>query len=237
MSIVSRLALPLAVMSAIVAVAVPAADRRETRAVGGFNAISLAAPVKVDVTQGDSESLVVEGDEAALAELETVVEQSTLRIRTRLHKTVAGMSRVRVHIGARAIEALRVSGSGDIVTTSLRAPALKVAVSGSGDIRIGALEATTLEVSVAGSGDVSIGGRTDSIATSIAGSGDVKAGKLASRTARVSITGSGDVTVWAREALQVSVMGSGDVGYYGDPEVKRSVMGAGNIHRLGATPS
>ena len=237
MSPLARLAFPLALMASLVALAVPAADRRETRAATGFTAIALAAPVKVDIVQGDAEGLVVEGDELALADLETVVESGTLKIRTRSKKDVPGMSKVRVHVSAKAIDALRIAGSGDITAGALKASALKIAVSGSGDVRIAELAAATLEVSVAGSGDVMVGGKADSLSTSVAGSGDVKAGKLATRTAKVSIAGSGDVTLWAREQLSVSVVGSGDVRFYGDPEVKRSVLGSGSVRRLGATPS
>lgn len=237
MSPFTRLAFPLALLGLAAALAAPAADRRETRAASGFTVIALAAPVKVDIVQGDAEGLVVEGDEAALADLETVVENGTLKIRTRSKKDVPGMGKVRVHVNAKAIEGLRIAGSGDIIAESLRATTLKIAVSGSGDVRIAALDATTLDVSVAGSGDVLVGGKADTLSTSIAGSGDVKAGKLAARTAKVSIAGSGDVTLWARDQISVSVVGSGDVRYYGDPEVKRSIVGSGSVRRLGATPS
>ena len=237
MTPVARLALPLALMSALVALAASGADRRETRAASGFTSIYLAAPVKVDVAQGSAEGLVVEGEDAALADLETVVEGGTLKIRTRSRKDVAGISKVRVHVSAKTLEALRIAGSGDITAGTLRAPAFRIAVAGSGDVRIGALTATSVEVSVSGSGDVLVGGKADTLATSVAGSGDVKAGKLEARTAKVSIAGSGDVTLWAREQLSVSVIGSGDVRFYGDPEVRRSIMGSGTLRRLGATPS
>ena len=237
MSIVTRLTVAFPVMCVLVALAAPAADRSETRAASGFIAIGLAAPVKVDIVQGDKEGIVVEGDADALAELETVVEDHTLKVRTRSRKDPPGMSKVRVHVSAKALEALKIAGSGDISAAALRAPELKIAVSGSGDVRIDQLDSTTLHVSIAGSGDVVVGGRTDAMSTSIAGSGDVKAGKLAARTAKVSIAGSGDVTVWAREQLSVSVVGSGDVLFYGDPEVKRSILGAGSVRRLGPTPS
>jgi hypothetical protein len=233
----TRLALPFALMTAFVAVAVHGADRREARPAASFTAISLTAPVKVDVVQGDTEGLAVEGDEAALADLETVVEGTTLRIRSRSKKDVPGMHQVRVHVSAKSLGALSIAGAGDIIVPTLRSPALKISVAGSGNVRIAELDATALEVSVAGSGDVLVGGKADTLSTSIAGSGDVKAGKLAARTAKVSIAGSGDVTIWAREKLTVSVVGSGDVRFYGDPELKTSIMGAGNVRRLGATPS
>ena len=55
------------------ALAASAADRRETRAVPSFKAIGVSAPIRVELAQGDAESLIVEGDEDALAQLETFV--------------------------------------------------------------------------------------------------------------------------------------------------------------------
>ncbi|HEY4997930.1 MAG TPA: head GIN domain-containing protein [Usitatibacter sp.] len=237
MSTLRRIATPFALMAAFVAFATLAADRRETRPVAGFTGIALAAPINVELVQGDTESLVLEGDEAALAELETVVEQGVLKIRTRLHFTLRSFSKVRARVGAKSIDALRISGSGDIAATKLHATDLKVAIGGSGDVRIGTLSASRLDISVAGSGDVVVGGKADTVSTSIAGSGDVKAGKLEARDARVSIAGSGDAAVWAKESLKVSILGSGDVRYYGDPSLTRSILGPGSVLRAGAAPS
>src|SRR5471032_2380359 len=75
-----RIATPFALMAALLAFAAVAADRRETRPVTGFTGIALSAPINVELVQGDIESLVLEGDEAELAEIETVVEQGVLKI-------------------------------------------------------------------------------------------------------------------------------------------------------------
>jgi len=170
-----RIATPFALMATLLALAAVAADRRETRPVSGFTGIALSAPINVELVQGDTESLVLEGDEAALADIETVAEQGVLKIRTQSQFTSWGMSKVRARVGAKAIDALRISGSGDINALQLSATGLKIAISGSGDVRIGTLAASNLEVSVAGSGDVVVGGKADTVSTSIAGSGDVKA--------------------------------------------------------------
>lgn len=236
MNPLARIAAAFALMTAVVALAV-AADRRETRAVSGFSGIALAAPIRVEIVQGDRESLVLEGDEAALAELETVVERGVLTIRTRPRSDARGMSKVRAYVGARTIESLQVAGSGDIAVGPLRAERLKVAVSGSGDVRIGALDASSLAVSVSGSGDVSVAGKAGFLSTSIAGSGDLAAAKLEAREAKVSIAGSGDAVLWATQSLGVNIVGSGDVRYYGDPGIKRAIVGAGTLRRMGAAPS
>jgi len=232
-----RIATPFVLMSAFLAFSAIAADKRETRPVSGFTGISLAAPINVQLVQADAESLVLEGDEATLAEIETVVEQGVLKIRTRSSFDSRHMSKARALVTAKTIESLRISGSGDIKAALLRSADLKLAIGGSGDIRIGALAASSVDVSVAGSGDVEVGGKADTVSTSVAGSGDVKAGRLEARDATIKIAGSGDVAVWAKQSLSVKIVGSGDVRYYGDPAVTQTILGSGSLRRAGASPS
>ncbi|MEO5691534.1 MAG: head GIN domain-containing protein [Usitatibacter sp.] len=209
--------------AAMLAFALPAAAASQSRDVSGFSGITLSAPIRVDLVLGDRESVVLEGDDKAIAAIETSVENGALHIRMKRDSkvfswNVNGAEKVRVKITAKKVSALNINGSGDINARELRADALAIGIAGSGDISIG-------------------GGKVGDLALQISGSGDLGAGRLEVRRAVVSITGSGDATVWARESLTVSVAGSGDVGYYGDPSLTRSVAGSGEIRRLGAAPA
>jgi hypothetical protein len=230
-----RFALPLTLLAAVAAL--DAHAERQTRPASGFTGIGLSAPLKVELTQGDTESLVLEGEPEALANIETVVDNGILMIRSRSKVNFGRTPKMRAYVTAKNIESLRISGSGDISTPSLRSNALKIGISGSGDIRIGTLAAASLDVAVSGSGDVTVAGKTDRIVAGIAGSGDVKAGKLETREAKVSIAGSGDITLWTKESLTVKIAGSGDVRYYGDPALTKTVAGAGSVRRMGLSPS
>ncbi len=216
------------------AFAASAADKRETRAVDSFTAIGLSAPVTVYLTQGDKESLVLEGDEEALAQLDTVVENGSLKLEQKTHGHVRYMGKVKAYVTAREIRKLAISGSGDIKAETLRVSDLKLSIGGSGDIRIGQLSAAKLEASIGGSGDITVAGKADSIQGSIAGSGDLRAGKLEVAEAKMSVAGSGDATLWSRDSLTASVVGSGDIRYYGDPKVRTSIIGSGSVKRIGA---
>jgi len=198
-----------------------AATTTETRNVSGFTALGLSAPVHVELTIGDQESVVLEGDAEALAKIETTVEKGSLQIRRR-HETeewrMGWRNEVRARITAKRIDAIAISGSGDVKAAQLSADALSLAISGSGDIAIGS-------------------GKVGTLAVHIAGSGDVKAAKLDAQSVSVLISGSGDALVWARQSLAVKVAGSGDVRYYGDPTVAKSIAGSGSVKRLGAAPA
>lgn len=198
-------ALPLAICAG-------AADRRETRAIGDFTAVGLSAPVNVHVTQGANSGIEIEGDAAALADIETVVENgTTLKIRLKPGIRSRWNHKVRVRVSAPRIDVLAIAGSGDISAPAISGDSLKISISGSGDVRVG--------------------GRVSGLTANISGSGDIRAGDLDAARVNVSIAGSGDAVVRAREALTVNVAGSGDVRYYGEPSITKSVLGSGSVRR------
>jgi hypothetical protein len=218
MRIAQALATAAATLAAL-ALHARAADQEQVRQVPEFTAIGLSAPVDVHVTQGDVQSVVLVGPAEALAILETEVENGSLKIRVRRGERNAWMprSKVKARVTAKRIDALAISGSGDIVAPSITGAALKVAISGSGDVRVG--------------------GKVDGLSLNIAGSGDIRGDELDAERVSISIAGSGDVTVRARQALSVNIAGSGDVRYYGDPTVAKTVMGSGNVRRVGPSSS
>jgi hypothetical protein len=210
--------------------------RREAREVAPFTGISLSLPATVEITLGDRETVEVEADDKLLAGIETVVERGSLQVRFRDKVNFARSREIKVLVTARRIDALAISGTGDIHAAVLKADSLSARISGSGDIRIAQLDAGSVKVAISGSGDFSAGGKADSLEASIAGSGDLKTARLDTKRASISIAGSGDARVWVREKLAVSVAGSGDIRYYGDPAISKSVLGSGTLTRLGAAP-
>jgi Putative auto-transporter adhesin, head GIN domain len=164
----------IALLAACAACSAAAAQRREARNASDFTAITLSAPLKLELVQGDRDSLELEGDERALAEIEAVVEDRTLKLRLRNRLFLNWNYKVRAIVTARRIAALTIDGSGDIVAGKLHAEALKIAIVGSGDARIGELAAASLEIAIKGSGDVIVSGRADAVTASIVGSGSIK---------------------------------------------------------------
>ena len=211
--------------------------KSETRAVSGYTGIALSVPAVADIVQGSSEGIVIETDDNILPLIETVIEDSKLKIRFKDRNMSVSTKTLKMTINVKTIDSLAVAGAGNLRASKLQAGKLKTSIAGSGDVRITALDVDTLAVSIAGSGDFAAGGKANSVEAKIAGSGNLKIGTLASGSVKISIAGSGDATVWAKESLTISVAGSGDISYYGDPKVKQSVAGSGSVKRLGAAPS
>ncbi len=214
----------------------------ESRAVSGFNGLSVAVSGKVRLTQGNTESVTITADDNALAYIETFVDQGMLRIRWKKPDQGRSLNVNRVKISitvvARDMEAIAVGGSADVAAGPIKAERLVASIGGSGNLDIASVEAGDVSARIGGSGDLAIrGGRTNTLDVRIGGSGDVQAAKLESRSAKVRIGGSGEASLWVRDTLKASVAGSGSVRYFGDPKVERAVAGSGEVRRAGASPT
>lgn len=207
---------------------------KEIRNVGPFSAVSLAISADVFLTQGPVQRVEIEGDKASMDEIELVVNDETLKIRTkdRFHGNIG---KVLVFITVPAIDELTVAGSGDITAESaIRTDELDLTVSGSGSIRFNELSAREVSATITGSGniDVSAGQAQGELDVVITGSGSFSAEGFSAPEVDVNITGSGSAKVWAVKELETNITGSGNVGYKGNPIVNASATGSGKTHSM-----
>jgi hypothetical protein len=213
------------------------AERNE-REVPSFSEISLRISGKVHLEQGDRQSVRIEAKSSTLEEIITEVKGRTLIIRfknSNLFWRSFNPGRVDIYITVPEINALSVSGSGDIVADSkIKSRILDLAVSGSGDISLTNLDAEQVKAAVSGSGDIQIdnGGIADDFEIAISGSGNVRAENFEAKKVSAKISGSGNCRVHATENLAARVAGSGSVLYNGNPQIDSSVAGSGKIKNL-----
>jgi hypothetical protein len=204
----------------------------QQREVGSFSAIRVSGPIDVQLRSGDKEQVSVRFDDNLQSLIETTVVEGrapTLEIRVARDASFRARKAPVVSITFRQLEALSLSGSGDVRADRVRTDDLAISIAGSSDVRIDDLDANTLGISIAGSGDFQASGRADTQGIRIAGSGDVRAQRLTGKVVKISIAGSGDAHVNASETLEVSIAGSGDVIYAGSPKVTQKIMGSGSV--------
>lgn len=205
----------------------------ESRNVSDFDQIALSGSGEVIITQGEGESLSVETDDNIMPYIKAEVRDNTLYLGFDRQVNLVSPTRLSFNVRVRDLEAVSVSGSGEVTVDSLESDSLDIDVSGSGEVLIDALTTEQVEVDIGGSGEVEIAGETIKQDVSIGGSGKYKAGDLYSEIATISIGGSGEATVWVSESLEADIGGSGDIAYYGQPGVSSSVGGSGKVESLG----
>ena len=216
----------------------PVFAEREEREVSSFSEISLRISGKVHLEQGNRQSVRIEAKSSTLEEIITEVKGRTLIIRFKSSNFFwrsFNPGRVDIYITVPEINALSVSGSGDIVADSkIKSRILDLAVSGSGDISLKNLDAERVKAAVSGSGDIFIGngGTADEFEVTISGSGNVKAENFEAKNVNAKISGSGSCMLHAADYLKVRVSGSGNVSYKGNPQIDTSVVGSGRVKKL-----
>lgn len=190
------------------------AQTREVRSANNFTKISFRVPGKLYLRQGNTFKVEIEGKKEVLDEIETDVEGSRLVIETDWKKWKWNDDdRVNVYITAPAIEALHVSGSGDLIAeTKINATNVELNVSGSGSIKAEIEASGTMHADVSGSGNITVRGKSKDLNSRVSGSGHVTVTLAVSSLADFSVSGSGRIEAsGSASAVKTNISGSGKV--------------------------
>ena len=212
--------------------------KTEQRSVSGFSQIALAGVGRLEITQGDSESLEIEAEDNILAIIETKVEDGILLIKfkdklTNIQPTKSIIYRVTL----KELVGVQASGAGDFAISALKTSALDVQISGAGNVVIDSLEADNLSATIAGAGNFEVkGGKVDTLKVDLPGLGAFRSPDMQVRQADLTITGAGSARLWVTDLLDVQLSGVGGVEYYGQPAVTKQITGLGAVTSLGDHP-
>ena len=181
----------------------------QTREVARFSRVELAGGNNVVIRVGVKQSVVVRADDNLLNRVTTHVKSGALVIGN-TPGSLAAKSPMSVEVNVPSLNALTLTGSGNIMVGGIKAESLTVTLSGSGNL-FGSGTASSLDVT-------------------ISGVGNARFTQLVAKNVHALLSGSGAIFVTATKSLDASVPGSGTIMYAGNPqEVTKSVTGAGAI--------
>lgn len=203
----------------------------ETRNVSAFNQINSNGDMEVIVTQGNNNSVVVQGDSNLIPNIATTVNNNLLTI-TNNNPTSASRS-VKVYITVVDLNSLQNSGSGTISGNNLTPKNLNLFITGSGSINLENLVTDSIKVVDSGSGALTLTGNAKNQDVTVSGSGQYNAKDLQSNDGTVEIDGSGSATVNVVNQLKIIINGSGQVSYLGNPNIQQQVTGSGSVKKIG----
>jgi hypothetical protein len=179
--------------------------------VSGFDEVELRGVGNLSIQQADNESLSVEAEEDVLPKIRTEVENGRLILGPRPGVSISTTEPINYKLTVKDLNALEVSGSGNVEAEDI--------------------ETDELAVTISGAGDVEISGKADNQELDISGSGDYRAEDLESKEAKIDVGESGSATVDVSDELHAEVSGSGSVEYIGDPAVDQDVSGVGEVRK------
>ncbi len=235
------------------------AQTKETRTVDTFNKISFRVPGKLYLRQGSPQKVELEGNKEFLSEVETKVEGGRLVIgkegKWNWGWNWGSDDRVVAYITVKDINAISVSGSGDLIAeTKIITTDMDLNVSGSGSLQIELQASGDLEADVSGSGYIDLKGTCRSFNSDISGSGKVMMSTTIKERAEFGISGSGKIEasgtasevkavisgsgrVYAAnletDKCEVRISGSGDVQINVKSELDANISGSGSVSYKG----
>jgi hypothetical protein len=234
------------------------AQNKETRNVETFTKISFRIPGKLYLRQGSPQKVELEGNKDMLAKVETDVEGGRLIIGREerwFNWNWHNEDHITVYITVKDIDALSVSGSGDLIAqTKLTGADFDLKVSGSGSLQAEIEASGDMEADVSGSGRIDLKGKFRNYNTDVSGSGRVVLAATIAETAdfgvsgsgkieasgtvqrvKTSISGSGKVLAANLEAdkCEVRISGSGDVEINVKSELDANISGSGSVSYKG----
>ncbi|MCB0603016.1 MAG: DUF2807 domain-containing protein [Saprospiraceae bacterium] len=192
-----------------------------------FDRIQLSIDAEVIVEQGDHQSVVVEGYESVVDNLNTDIRNREWNIR--LDHCSRNIKEVVIRITLPRLEAVKVSSSGSLVSTNtISGSGIDIDISGSGKVDM-AINVLSLDGQISGSGSLILEGNGENVDYRISGSGKYQAFNLESKNTSMDISGSGDAEVRVSDQLDVRISGSGDVFYKGNPLLDVRTSGSGRV--------
>ena len=183
----------------------------EPRDVSGFDEVELSGIGNLSIRQTGTESLSVEAEEDVLPKIRTEVVNNRLIIGPEPNTSIRTTEPIDYDLTVEDLQALTLSGSGNIDARDISTDMLRIDISGSGDI--------------------AASGRADAQKISISGSGTYRAEDLESDRVEIDVEGAGSAVVNVSDALDARVTGTGSVEYVGDPAVEQDVSGAGRVSK------
>ena len=202
-------------------------DSLATRAVSGFDRVSLQGVGTLVIEQGDTESLTIDAEPRVLRRIETVVGGDTLYIRP--DRGFTTRDPIIFSLTVDDLNGIELSGAGQVQMERLETDDFGLNVSGAGSVTIEELIAETLDVEATGNASITLGGTVDSQTVTFGQAGTYDAANLESRVATVSVDGAAQAIVNVSESLDASASGASSIVYYGDPAVSESTSGVGSV--------
>jgi hypothetical protein len=210
--------------------------KKETRTVSDFTSLASHGSMDVQISYGDSKSVVVEADENLLPYIETSVENGKLSIKPKKNVNLKSSSKMIVHVSMTKINSLQLSGSGNVDGEGAftNDGKTEIALSGSGNIKLGFESFKDLALSISGSGNIDLkSNKTNNISASISGSGNIDCSSISSSDVSAKISGSGNVKVYANNSIDAKISGSGNVYYKGNASnIISKAVGSGKVLKM-----
>ncbi len=193
--------------------------------VSDFNGIGVSSGINLHLKQGNTESLVIKGEEELIKDV--VVEKNDRSINIK-YKEGINWSRlfkgrvIDVYVTFKNLNSLAASGGADVyIDGQLKTDRFSIAASGGADIKL-ELTCKDIKIAVSGGADIDLKGSAENMTVSASGGADVNAFNFKVDYAQVNSSGGADVDIYVNKGLTASATGGSDITYKGNAALKKT---------------
>ncbi|MEM6476063.1 MAG: head GIN domain-containing protein [Pseudomonadota bacterium] len=194
--------------------------------------LMVAGSDKVIVTESDTFTVTVEGDDEAAERVRFVRDGNLIGVTRESGdwgSDWGSSGSAVVRIGMPAPSEIVLGGSGEVEAETIASKAEAI-IGGSGSMSIARVEAENLEITIGGSGSMKAAGSAKALDLTIGGSGSANLGDLTADNAEISIGGSGSVSLMSDGKVNASIGGSGSIDVTGSAECTLDSFGSGSLN-------
>lgn len=196
-----------------------------------FDALEMGSAFKIDVKQGSYYSIVAEGQQKDLDDLEARVSGGELQIRYKSTlKWNNNRKTVNFTITMPTIKGLDFSGASSSKVSGFgNLGDLNISISGASNANISFASAGNIKLDVSGATRTYIKGKGKNLKVDLSGASTLDTREMPVETATVDVSGASTAKVNVTEQLDAEASGASSVRYVGNPRVRKDTSGASSV--------
>ncbi len=203
--------------------------KKETRKVSSFNAIDISSAFEIYLTQGNSESLVIEADENLLDVIITEVRGGVLKIY--VDENIRNSKTMKAYISFKMLSMIELSGACNLHGENrFKLNNLEIEVSGASDIQMD-FTASKVYLDLNGASEIEFSGSANQLIIDASGASDLHAQDFEVKDCSIDASGASTIRVFVTDELSVDASGASTVRYKGSPGISIDTSGASSIRR------
>lgn len=202
---------------------------KQDRRVKSFDAIEFSSAFDIELTQGNSESIVIEAQENLMEHIIVEVVGGTLKVYTK--GNLRNIKHMKAYVSFKMLDRIELSGACDLIgINKFELKELDLDLSGACDLQIN-IDASEINLEASGATDIEIRGSAREMEIDISGASDINTLDLEVDDVVIDASGASTIKVFAKNDLRVDASGATTVRYKGSPSVNFDSSGVSSIRR------
>lgn len=189
-----------------------------------FTSIGVSSGIDLFITQGNTESVVIQGKEDIIKDVVVEQEGSNLIIKYKeginWNRLFRG-AEIHVHVTVKKLTALSASGGSDVETkNTINTDKITLKSSGGADMDL-SIVCKDITISSSGGSDINLKGSAENMILNTSGGSDVDAFEFKVNYAQVNSSGGSDANIYVNKGLTANATGGSDIHYKGNAALKK----------------